>query len=130
MLYYYKQSDFFNSLLSMDAASRLSYLMIHIADYIFMLGIYPLMGLILARRFTKAVWIPIIPLLAFAFDFLENILFDFHLIFYPAQVRFFGTIAGICTPLKFAAFFASIVLVIAALILTVVSKARKGKREA
>ena len=130
MLYYYKQSDFMGSLLSMDAASRLSYLMIHIADYVFMLGIYPLMGLILARSFKKVVWLPVIPLFAFVFDFLENILFDFHLVFYPAQVPFFGTIAGICTPLKFAMFFASLALVIAALIKVIFFRKKKGKAQA
>ena len=130
MLYYYNQSDFFGSLTAMDAASRLSYLMIHIADYVFMLGIYPLMGLILARSFEKPLWIPAIPLFAFLFDFLENILFDFHLVFYPAQVPFFGSLAGVCTPLKFAAFFASVALVIAALIKTIISKVKKRNQKA
>ncbi len=126
MMYYYNQSDFFGSLLAMDTYNRLSYLMIHIADYIFMIGIYPLMGLILARSFTKTAWMPIIPLFALVFDFFENILFDFHLIFYPTQVRIFGTIAGICTPLKFAAFLLSIILIIAALIKTIVFRKING----
>ena len=39
----------------------------HIADYIFMLGIYPLMGLIVARSFAKPSWMPAIALLAFLF---------------------------------------------------------------
>ncbi|MBN2879304.1 MAG: hypothetical protein JXN65_06685 [Clostridia bacterium] len=124
--YFYTKAEFFGSLSAMDAASRLSYLMIHIADYIFMLGIYPLMGLIVARSFAKPMWMPIIPLLAFAFDFSENILFDLHLIIYPAQIGFLGTVAGICTPLKFAAFFLSVGLVIAALVKAVFFKKSKG----
>jgi len=126
MKLYYTKAEFFSSLSAMDAASRMSYLMIHIADYIFMLGVYPLMGYIVARNFEKPSWVSLIPLLAFVFDLLENTIIDLHLLFYPAQAAFAGTIASISTPLKFAAFFLSVGLIIAALVKAVFIKRDKG----
>mgnify|MGYP007094912103 CR=1 FL=1 len=49
MLNYYSKSQFFSTIALLDQSSRTSYLMIHLADYLFMIGFYQLIGIGLYR---------------------------------------------------------------------------------
>ena len=115
MLMYYSKERFFDTLNLLDSVSRTSYLMIHLADYIFMFGFYQLIALGLYKltvTLDKLKPIVLIPYLAFLGDFLENIIMDLHLLIYPSQINLLGYLAGVVTFVKFSSMYLALALLI------------------
>lgn len=119
MLNYYTKTQFFNNLELMDESSRVSYIMIHIGDYLFMTGFYQLLAVAiykLLQKPSKLAYVFFVPYLAFFFDFMENLMMDIHIIIYPAQIVVFGSIAGVSTFLKFMSLYLSMLIIIVSII--------------
>lgn len=114
MVTYYSKADFFNNLESLSESSRVSYQMIHLADYLFMFGFYQLLGIViyrLSKKYSNLGYIVFLPYIALGCDFIENIMVDIHLIIYPSQIEFFGYIAGYSTFMKFSFLYITLICI-------------------
>jgi hypothetical protein len=115
MLFWYDQETFYTVLNSLSKTDRMAYKLIHIADYIFIIGLYPLLSIGISRNIKQINWvryIVLIPLLAGVFDVLENIAMDVHLYLYPQQFYILGTCAGIFSTAKFVALLFAVLLLV------------------
>ena len=115
MVYHYDKTTFFNILHLLSESDILAYKLIHLADYIFILGFYPLISMGLSKLISKTNKISILVLLPFVagiFDILENISMDIHLYAYPFEISFLGSIAGIFTAIKFTCLYSSFIFLL------------------
>lgn len=129
MLFNYDKATFYNILHLLDESDRLAYKLIHLADYIFILGVYPLISIGFSRLIRKDHKIRILvllPLVAGLFDFLENLMMDIHLYAYPSEIQFLGSLAGIFTTIKFICLYASIILIAIFGVLRILKLNKKG----
>lgn len=114
-LYYYDSTKFYEILHSLSVNDRTSYKLIHLADYIFMFGFYPLITFGLSfvlKGMVNFRFVILLPLLSLFCDFFENLIMDLHLYFYPSEIHILGGIAGYLTALKFGSLFLSVIIFI------------------
>ncbi|XMB71660.1 hypothetical protein RJI07_06000 [Mycoplasmatota bacterium WC30] len=115
MLFNYDKTTFYAILHLLDDSDRLAYKLIHISDYVFIIGVYPLISMSLSRFIEKTKKLRVLivlPLIAGLFDILENIMMDSHLYAYPNEIMFMGSLSGIFTTIKFLCLYASVVLLL------------------
>ncbi len=113
MLFFYNHSTFYETLNSLTDSEILAYKLIHIADYVFAIGFYPILIFLLTRTIdinNKYRRMILLPLLAGLFDFLENIMMDIHLYLNLSSETILGSLSGIFTILKFGLLFISIII--------------------
>lgn len=115
MLFNYDKTTFYEILHLLDNSDRLAYKLIHIADYIFIIGVYPLISMSLSRSIEKTKKLRVLivlPLIAGLFDALENIMMDIHLYAYPKEIIFFGSLSGSFTTIKFILLYTSLLVLL------------------
>lgn len=113
VLHYYDQSMFYSVLNSLTASDIFAYKLIHLADYVFIIGLYPLVSFSLSkviRRTSSMKYLVLLPLIAGDFDLLENLMMDIHLYFHPTEFMFLGSISGIFTAMKFLLLYISVLV--------------------
>ena len=119
MMFFYDHSTFYEVLHSLTASEILAYKLIHIADYVFAIGFYPILIIFLTKTIdinNKYRLIILLPLLAGLFDVLENLMMDIHLYLNIFDVTILGRLSGIFTILKFGLLFMSIMILLIILI--------------
>ena len=119
MMFFYDHSTFYEVLHSLTASEILAYKLIHIADYVFAIGFYPILIIFLTKTIdinNKYRLMILLPLLAGLFDVLENLTMDIHLYLNIFDVTILGHLSGIFTILKFGLLFMSIMIFLIILI--------------
>lgn len=115
LYFFYNEAVFYDILHSLNDIEILGYKLVHLADYVFAIGLYPFIAIILSKivdidsRFRVIVFLPFIGGL---FDILENITMDIHLYSFPAEYLTLGGLSWFFTLMKFGFFYFSIILVI------------------
>lgn len=125
MLFTYNSSKFYNILHILTESDRLAYKLIHLADYIFIVGIYPLISLALSKVINmnkKKKVLIMVPLIAGLFDMLENIMMDIHLYFYSNEFLFLGNLSGVFTTIKFLSLYLSVIILVIFSVIKLVKK--------
>lgn len=113
LLGFYSAERFFEGVNTvMIAGEKTPYLLLHLSDYIMIFGMDILLSLLLTKLLKHNNWVFIVPLFTMLFDYTENILFDLHLLIYPTQINFLGSLAGVFTILKFTSMVVMVVLAI------------------
>lgn len=115
MLFYYNKTTFYEILHQLTASERIAYKFIHIGDYLFIVGAYPLLSIGLSKMISiekKERLFIVIPILAGLFDLFENIAMDIHLYFFPREIVFLGEISGIFSASKYTLLYLSVGLII------------------
>lgn len=115
MLFNYDKTTFYEILHLLDNSDRLAYKLIHIADYAFIIGVYPLISMGLSRSIEKTKKLRVLivlPLIAGLFDFLENLMMDIHLYAYPKEIILLGSLSGSFTTLKFIFLYTSLLVLL------------------
>lgn len=119
MMFFYDHSTFYEVLNSLTDAEILAYKLIHIADYVFAIGFYPILIIFLTKTIdinNKYRLLILLPLLAGLFDVLENLTMDIHLYLNISDVTILGCLSGIFTILKFGLLIMSIMIFLIILI--------------
>lgn len=106
-LTYYSSKTFYNNLDVLGAEGRVSYLILHLFDYVFMvvlmLFLISLLTLLRRRSFKliyNMTFISYLPIISFIGDFIENISIDLSILIYPRTIRAFGILSGYATSIK------------------------------
>jgi len=111
MLFSYNQSTFFSILHALTESDRIAYKLIHLGDYLFIFGIYPLIAMGLSRSISQSHWAKYFiyfPLVAGIFDILENLMMDIHLYAYPHEFPLFALFSGVFSTSKFLFLYGSV----------------------
>ncbi len=122
-LNYYDSDIFFSNLEKQGNEGRISYLYLHVIDYLFISQFYTFFVFLiymLSRKFLnshkKIVYLCLSPFFSAAMDLLENVSIDMSLLLYPKKILMLGRISGIFTFLKmysiYVVFFILIVLLL------------------
>ncbi len=132
MLFNYDKAKFYEILHLLDASDRLAYKLIHIADYVFICGVYPLISMAISKvigKRKKIELLVLLPLIAGLFDVLENLMMDIHLYAYPSEIMFMGSLSGVFTTLKFSLLYVSILLLVGLWIFKLIWKKKNIQEE-
>ena len=110
MQFVYSGNDFYNTLNSLDSLEVTAYLYIHLVDYFFIFSFYPMLTFLFDYINKHQSNIVLLPILAMIFDLLENIVIDINLL--ASLPKFFGSLVGIFTILKFSILIISGMLIV------------------
>ncbi len=114
----YTSEEFYNNLEIQDESGRKGYLLIHLADYIFITQFYVLLmiSIFMLMRNTKIsdkwFYLGLMPLVSGVFDLLENITIDISILIYPERILFLGRIAPVFTNIKFIVLYACFIIIV------------------
>jgi len=133
-LSYYNSDMFFSNLATQGHSGRISYLYLHVIDYLFITQFYTFFVFLiymLSRRFINSrkniEYLCMVPLIPALMDLLENISIDTSIFLYPEKIPVLGTISGIFTFVKMYSIYVVFIILMVLLCMQVVSSVLRWK---
>lgn len=131
-LNFYNSNTFFNYLDIQGDAGRKSYLILHLIDYLFITQFYLFLSLSISKLIQKSdiksslTLLSLLPMLSGLMDFVENLLIDFSILYFPKKLIVLGDIAGFATALKMYSLYVVFTLLLVLSIVSLINAVKKG----